>query len=130
MLVIMKNLLKIAGTLCILLAMAACKREETRLQADFEPCSPLAVTVKRLADATGFILFNQAQQRYAIYVGIDGTYDAQLVGILCSIPESYRKDGLQVTFSGEYKPFDKEPEQRFPGQTYYYLSLSSIELTR
>ena len=130
MLVIINNLLTITGTLCIFLAMAACKGEETRLPADIDPCSPLAETVRRVADATGFILFNQAEQRYAIYVGVEGTYDSQLVGILCSTPEAYRKDGLQVTFSGEYKPFDKEPEQKFPGQTYYYLSLSSIEMTR
>lgn len=83
--------------------------------------------VKTVSDASGTIWFDSQAQAYAIFSGIDGTYDAQDIGIACNLPDNYKKEGLKVIFSGKYFE-NKSLTPQMPGQEYYNLELTKIRL--
>ena len=69
--------------------------------------------------------------RYTISVSQPGTYDSQVTGIVCQMPDKFKVPGSKVTFDGEYKAYcpgtvQRDTVPRFPGQTFYYLHLTNI----
>ena len=115
--------------LVVLTSTASCNKEDVRLsEPQLTRCDSKRKTVKEADGLEGQIWFNKAVQEYAIYVSVDGTYDTQYVGIPCELSEEFKKEGLRVVFSGKYKDFSKQPTTVMPGQTYYYLNLSKIEI--
>lgn len=117
----------------MLLCAFSCEKEEIALpESDASLCNPDKKTVKKVSDTSGFIWFNQSLQTYILYASINGTYDSQIVGLPCNLPENFEKDGLKVELSGKYKDFGEQPSppqiQIFPGQEYYCLEISKIKL--
>jgi hypothetical protein len=111
-----------------LLSTFSCKKETVQqTESTLYSCAPDSPTVKEVADITGYLWYNNDQQKYAIYIGISGTYDSQIVAVLCEVPEKFKKEGIQVLFSGKYRQFGKQPENSLPGQIYYYLQLTNIK---
>lgn len=85
--------------------------------------------VKSVSEATGTIWFDSQAQAYAIFSGIDGTFDAQDIGVVCNLPDEYKKEGLTLVFSGKYFE-NKALTPQIPGQEYYNLELTKIVLIR
>lgn len=83
--------------------------------------------VKKITNQEGIIWFNNSQKNYAVYVGVTGSYDSQLVGIVCNLPKEYEVEGLEIIFSGSYYDYDKIVSDLIPGQKYYYLDLCEIK---
>lgn len=92
---------------------------------ELESCN-LSNIIKTTSDTKGTMYFNSSLNSYAIYVGIEGTYDSQDVGIVCNLPEKYKVDGQKIIFSGNYSKYDKVVQQQIPGQTYYNIELIRI----
>lgn len=85
--------------------------------------------VKTATQASGTIWFDSQAQAYAIFSGIDGTYDSQDIGVVCNLPDNYKKEGTKVVFNGKYFE-NKSLTPQIPGQEYYNLELTKISLTR
>jgi hypothetical protein len=83
--------------------------------------------VKSVTEEEGTIWLNKSLNKYALYTGVRGTYDSQIVGVICNIPTEYKKDGLTVIVSGDYFEYNKDASQKFPGQTYFFLELREIK---
>lgn len=82
--------------------------------------------VKSVSDRKGIIWYDSLSHSYAVFAGIEGTYDSQDIGIPCDMPDNYNKAGLEIIFSGNYyKCEDFSPI--IPGETYYYLELTKIK---
>ncbi len=82
--------------------------------------------VKSVKDQKGFVWFEVQSKTYSVFVGIDGTYDCSDIGIPYNMPDEYKKEGLEILFSGNYYKCDDFPP-RIPGVTYYYLELTEIK---
>lgn len=92
---------------------------------DFFPCQ-LGKPIGKVSNEKGIIWYNSSTQSYAVYYSVAGSYDTQLVGFICNITDSLRKDGLEITFSGNYYPYN-EKEPAIWGQEYYTLELTKIK---
>lgn len=103
--------------------------EKDQLAVDLTPCN-LSDMIKPVSNSKGMVWFNSSINSYIIYVGIEGTYDSQDVGVVCNLPTKYQVNGLKVIFSGKYFKYQKDVLQKLPGQTYYNLELSKIELSK
>lgn len=99
-----------------------CRRDNAAMSGN---CN-LENIVKSAANTKGIISYDTQSQRYAVFSGIDGTYDSQDIGIACNLPDNYKIEGLNVLFSGNYYKCD-EFSPLIPGQTYYYLDITKIE---
>ncbi len=95
---------------------------------DLSKCN-LENVVKSVSDVSGTIWFDSQSQAYAIYRGIEGTYDAQEIGVVCNLPDNYKKEGEKIVFSGKYYE-NKDFSPQIPGQEYYYLELTKIDIIR
>ena len=115
------SILRIVFAGGLLLAGASCQ-EESKLQ--FEDCKP-GDFAKTVTATKGTIWYDTQAQAYAIYCGIEGTYDSQDIGIVCGLSDDYKTEGVEVLFNGDYYTCD-EFAPRIPGQTYYYLVLTEI----
>jgi len=83
---------------------------------------------KSVSDVKGRIWFHSEFQQYAIHRSIPCTYDSQDIGILCSVPENFKTDGLEVVFGADYYHYNGEELPEPAGVTYYYLELKKIQL--
>ncbi|MEK6481578.1 hypothetical protein WJR50_28805 [Catalinimonas sp. 4WD22] len=89
-------------------------------------CNPQAETVKKVNDGIGIVSYDSLENKWAIHRSASG-YDSQDVGLLCEpLAEEYQEIGKFVVFSGEYKKYSKDRPVRFPGETFYYLFMTSI----
>jgi hypothetical protein len=113
----------------VFLGIFSCSKEEV-------PPSGLAASacyadkkmVRKATNSKGIIGFNQELQKYALYVGVAGSYDSQIIGVPCNLAREYEKQGLKVTFSGRYKEMEIQPAYLFAGQEYFYLEITKIAL--
>ncbi|WP_146011033.1 hypothetical protein [Siphonobacter sp. BAB-5405] len=55
------------------------------------------------------------------------TIDSEDVGYVCNLPDAFKKEGLNVRFSGEYRAYDQVPKTMLGGQTFYYLKVSQMK---
>lgn len=101
-----------------------CSKED--VPAELSKCN-LNHLVKSVSDVSGTIWFDSQSQTYAIYRGIDGTYDAQEIGVVCNLPKNYKKEGKKIVFSGKYYE-NQNFSSQIPGQEYYYLELTKIDI--
>lgn len=93
-------------------------------------CDPARKTVKEVIDKLGRVDYNQEEDKWLIIASSSPvSYDSQDLGIVCSdLDEEFKQVGNTVRFSGEYKEKCGDNKGSFPGQTYYYLHLSAIEI--
>ena len=111
------------GLLGLLIFGSSC--EETPWTDTLCADGPIAKTV---ADATGIVSFDSTFNAWLILVSIEGTYDAQDVGILCEeLPEEVREVGKRVRFEGAYQTYTGNRRPPIAGQTYYHLAVADIE---
>jgi len=103
---------------------SACKKD--RQKATINSCN-LANSLKTVTGTKGVVRYNTAIEDYVVYSSIEGTYDSQDVGVSCNLPESYKKEGVEIIFNGKYYQYPRQVEGKIPGQTYYILELSTIE---
>lgn len=90
-----------------------------------KPCD-VGEVVKSVNDKKGFIWYDSQSRTYSVFASIEGTYDSQDIGIPCDMPDNYKKEGIEILFSGNYFKC-KEFSPSIPGQTYYYLELIKIK---
>ncbi|WP_439489918.1 hypothetical protein [Algoriphagus sp.] len=107
----------------LLLLISNCGSED---HFDLSGCE-LTNELKSVADETGTVWFDSQAQAFAIFSGIDGTYDGQNIGIVCNLPDNYKEEGVTVVFSGKYFE-NKNLTPQIPGQEYYDLELSKVSL--
>ncbi len=103
-----------------------CSKED--ITPELSKCN-LKNVVKSVSEVSGTIWFDSQSQTYAIYRGIDGTYDAQEIGVVCNLPENYKKEGKKIAFSGKYYE-NQDFSPQIPGQEYYYLELTKIDISK
>lgn len=82
--------------------------------------------VKSVSDSKGTIWLDVQSQKYSIYSGLEGTYDSQDIGIACNLPDSFKIEGFEILFSGNYYPCNAFSPS-IPGQTYYFLDITKIK---
>ena len=110
---------------CILLLPAlSCQQDSA---AEFDDCH-FEDVIESVSDMEGIVWYDTQVKAYCIFSGVDGTYDLQIIGIVCNdLPDAYKAEGVKVLYSGHY--YDcKEFSAPIPGQKYYYLKLIMIEL--
>lgn len=90
-----------------------------------QPC--LTKIVKKVKDQKGIVYYHPDEQRLAVYVTIPGTYDSQDVGFICENLETL-KDGLSITFSGNYFSYEKDRKPPVGGQKYYFLEVENFKI--
>lgn len=71
--------------------------------------------------------YDSQSQKYSVFAGIEGIYDSQDIGIEFNHPDNFKTEGLNVRFSGNYYNCE-EFSPLIPGQTYYYLDITKIEM--
>jgi hypothetical protein len=92
---------------------------------NFKECD-LKDIVKSVSNKKGIIWYDSLSHSYSVFASIEGNFDSQDIGIPCDMPYSYKKEGLEILFSGNYfKCAEFSPT--IPGQTYFYLELTSIK---
>ena len=82
--------------------------------------------MKSVADKKGIIWYDSKAQAFSVFVGIEGSYDSQDIGVICNITDNYKKEGLEVLFSGNYYTCN-EFSPSIPGQTYYFLEVTKMK---
>lgn len=87
----------------------------------------LAEIVKKVADQKGMIMLDSTSNVFKMFSGINGSYDLQDVGVICNLPEQFKKNDIEVIFSGAYYKYDGEVKNKIPGQRFYYLELNHIK---
>lgn len=87
-------------------------------------CPDAGPFVKEVVSAEGIVWFNPFIKQYQISVST-GTLNTQDICFVCDLPEEFEKEGLRVTFTGEYYTFKGEVPQVI-GASYYYLTVKRI----
>ncbi len=106
----------------LLLMSAGCQKDNIMELGD---CN-LKNFVKSVVDTEGTIWYDTQANAYSVFVGIEGTYDSQDIGIACNLPDNFKTDGLKILFNGRYFECE-EFVPLMPGQTYYHLELAKIK---
>lgn len=81
--------------------------------------------VKSVSNKKGTIWYDTQAQSYAVYTGVEGSFDSQIIGLICNLPDTSKVEGLKITFSGNYYNCE-EFTPLIPGQEYFYLELTKI----
>lgn len=82
--------------------------------------------IKKAKNQKGTVYYNANEQRFAIYVSFPG-FDSQDVGFICGDLDSL-KDGLSVTFTGNYFSYLKDRRAPVGGQKYYFLEVKDLKI--
>lgn len=108
----------------------SCDKEKKASISDFdvikESCN-LKNPIKSIYESMGSVKYSDRAKAYCIFTSIEGTYDSVNVGVVCNLPESYKKDGIKVLYSGNYFKYDVN-FTLIPGETFYSLELEKIKL--
>jgi hypothetical protein len=92
------------------------------------PCNDSAKIVSEFSGRDGTIWFQQASGTYYINYSLPNTIDSVTKGIVCNLPDEFKKDGLKVQYSGKYKDRAKDNTPVPAGTDVYSLELVSITL--
>ena len=115
---------------CLALMVLGCDKGKEKSITQFEiineSCN-LKNPIKFINESMGSIQYSDRAKAYCIFTSIEGTYDSVNVGVICNLPESYKKDGIKVLYSGNYFKYDVN-FTLFPGETFYHQELSKIRL--
>lgn len=114
-------LLMLIGTLGV---SSSCGKEDIKSM-ELSDCS-LENFVKSTSDTKGYIWYNSEFQDYALYIGIEGNYDSQDVGVVCNLPDKYKNDGQMLLFSGNFYEYTESVAKKLPGQEFFFIELSRI----
>lgn len=90
-------------------------------------CTPNNKKVSEVVEQRGTVYLNKELNKYCIYVGVNGTYDTQIVAVPCNLSKENEVDGSKVIFSGLYYEYSDKIQTLLPGQIYYNLSLTLIK---
>lgn len=113
---------KIAAIAFLFLS-GSCQKDSTLELGD---CN-LKDVVKSVSNEKGTIWYETQSQSYAVFTGVDGSYDSQIIGLICNPSDTHKVEGVKITFSGNYYNCE-EFTPLIPGQEYYYLELTKISL--
>jgi len=113
------------------MADSGCQKEEVQKEetwkGDAQSCFATAAVVGKADRYKGRVLFVPQEQRYAIVYSVPGTYDSQIYGVVCNLPEELRQEEKIVRFSGTYRAYNGPAKPYMGGQSYEYLDLKSVE---
>lgn len=112
-----------------ILTMSFSCNEKTSIPIQNEECLSGKI-LKSAKDRTGKVYYNSLEKKYAIHASERGTYDSQDIGFLCNPPDSLKKDGLSVTFDGDYYAYEKDRVAPVGGATYYYLQIMKLKTNK
>ena len=84
--------------------------------------------IKSVKNQKGLVGYDPLEEKYVINASIPGTYDSQDTGFVCNMPESLRKEGLVVTFSGKYYSYKEDRKPMLGGQEYYFLDVTKFRI--
>jgi hypothetical protein len=115
-----------ALTIAALTASNGCQKEEVR-KGDAQSCFATAAFTGKADKYEGHVQFVPQEQRYAVVYSVSKTYDSQIYGVVCNLPEEFRQEGKKVKFSGTYRTYDGPAKPYMGGQSFLYLELKSIE---
>lgn len=122
--------------------MMACKKEtqtnypfgisnigtETYADCVLDNCDPNRTTILKAKDVIGTIGGGTVGgTTYGISLSVPGTLDSYVTGVICDLPEAFKKDGLKVLFSGEYKTGCGRLVPSTGGEEIYFLHLTQID---
>jgi len=132
----MENFTKIPLLLiCVLLL--SCQERELEPEADLSisdeiPICDPAEEAKTVTNVRGIVLYDDWFEDYIITRGIPGTYDSVDIGLVCELPEEYRRDGLKIEFSGTYHQIEEEKKKEIPvriiGEEYFILEINELQV--
>lgn len=126
----MKTFLKLIASCAVIFCSASeCTKndESPESRVDLIVCTPNDHKIKDVKDQKGTIYLNKELNKYCIYIGVNGTYDTQIVAVPCNLLKEYEADGSKVVFSGSYYEYAEKVQTLLPGQIYYHLSLTLIK---
>ncbi len=83
---------------------------------------------KTVKDQKGIIYYDSEAKLYAVSAHIPGTYDSVDVGFICDNLDSLKKEGLKITFDGNYLPYKAARKPSVAGIEYYYLDIIKFDI--
>ncbi|WP_221392475.1 hypothetical protein [Dyadobacter sp. NIV53] len=95
-----------------------------------QPCNLNEEFVKNVSGENGVIWYHPELKKYCIYTAVSGTYDSQIVRVVCNMPEELKKDSTVVNFSGKYFKYPEKVANSFAGQMYYNFELSEFKVVQ
>jgi hypothetical protein len=112
----------------ILPLFAGCNEDSKPDDCSLSPCDPSRRTVRQVADYPGRIEYDENTDRWAIIINPGPiTYQSAEIGLICGdLSDNFRKDGLEVSFSGKYKELCDDTDDTSSGKRYYYLHITDI----
>jgi len=120
-----------ALVISVLLASNGCQKEEVQKEetwkGDAQSCFAAASVTGKADRYEGRVRFVPQEQRYAIVYSVPRTYDSQVYGVVCNLPEEFLQEEKKVKFSGTYREYSGPAKPYMGGQSYEYLDLKSIE---
>ena len=117
----MKTIFSIA-IIFILLSSNACKKNQ-QSSCDFDMCDSRRNTVLIATNWSGSLGYYNDFRKWAINVSIPNSIDGIRTCIICgNIPDSLKKIGRIVTFSGELKENCNDVKPIFGGQEIYFVN--------
>jgi len=127
----MKRLTAILISAALILIAARCEEENS---CDYKGCDPRRQTIKVAQNAIGRVAILSAQHPDVwVIVSEDGiigensvVFDGPDIVIACNLPDSMKKDGLKVIFSGELK--DSCNDYNSFTSIIYYSSTENIQI--
>ena len=88
-------------------------------------CPEAGAFAKEVKSVTGLVGYFKPKDLYFLQVATSNL-DALDLGFVCNLPDEYKEEGLQITFSGKYYHL-KESLKLTAGSSSYYLDLSQLE---
>jgi hypothetical protein len=65
---------------------------------------------------------------YSVSYYVPQSIDSFITGVFCNLPESFKKEGLEIRYSGKYKERAKDGTLRPAGVEVYFLELTAVAL--
>ncbi|MCF0063244.1 hypothetical protein MUK70_10295 [Dyadobacter chenwenxiniae] len=123
-------LIKIIGSIIIpifLAAMIGCDDDTESQLPDLGSCFS-GKPAKEAKNQLGIVSYNQYENRWAIYVSVQGSYDSQIAGFYCDELDVLKHEGMKVRFSGSYLPYEKDRKPPVGSLEYYYLHVENYTI--
>jgi pectate lyase len=86
--------------------------------------------VKTVKDQKGTVYYSPEEKQYYVQVSISG-YDSMDIGFICDNLDILKKEGLKITFDGNYLPYKADRKPTVPvGTECYFLDINKFEINR
>lgn len=111
------------------MSMSQCGSDEVGLGTAHESCFS-GKPSKSVKDRKGVVYYDSEEKLWAVHAAHPGTYDSVDVGYICDKLDSLKKEGLVITFDGDFFPFKYDKKAVFVGTDYYYLDITKFKINR